>query len=72
MSKTAGVVPNHKHCPVCGVSISPSKNYCCTEHEELDEKAQKRMRNFRTMTLLLMVLAMVALIAVTFYLRAHP
>jgi len=71
MSKAGGNVPPHKHCPVCGISISPSKSYCSTEHEEMDERAQKRMRNFRTITLLLMVAAMVVLVGVTFYLRAH-
>jgi predicted nucleic acid-binding Zn ribbon protein len=71
LSKPSGVVPNHKHCPVCGVSISPSKNYCSTEHEEMDEKAQRRMRNFRSLTLLLMVVAMVALVGLTLYLRAR-
>jgi len=56
---------------VCGVSISTSKNYCTTEHEEMDERAQKRMRNFRTLTLLLMVFAMVAIVGVSLYLHTH-
>lgn len=71
MSKPSGGVPPHKHCPVCGVSISTSKNYCTTEHEEIDERAQKRMRNFRTLTLLLMVFAMVAIVGVSLYLHTH-
>jgi len=71
MSKASGNVPPHKHCPVCGISISPAKSYCSTEHEEADERAQKRMRNFRTITLLLMVAAMVVLLGVTFYLRSR-
>jgi len=54
---------------VCGVSIAPSKTYCTTEHEEMDEKAQKRMRNFRTITLLLMVAAIIALLGVSVLLR---
>jgi predicted nucleic acid-binding Zn ribbon protein len=71
LSKASGGVPPHKHCPVCGVSISASKTYCTTEHEELDEKQQRRMRNFRTLTLLLMVTAMIALVGVSLYLHAH-
>jgi predicted nucleic acid-binding Zn ribbon protein len=71
LSKPSGNVPPHKHCPVCGVSISTSKSYCSTEHEVMDEKSQKRMRNFRTLTLLLMVVAMLALVGVTFYLRSR-
>lgn len=71
MSKPSGPAPPHKHCPVCGVSIATSKDYCTTEHEEVDQKTQRRMRNFRTMTLLLMVTAMVALIGVSLYLRVH-
>lgn len=71
MSKPSGGAPAHKHCPVCGVSISTSKTYCSTEHEEMDEKAQKRMKNFRTLTLLLMVGAMVALVGVSIFLRVH-
>lgn len=71
MSKPSGGVPAHKHCPVCGVSISTSKTYCTTEHEELDEKAQKRMKNYRTLTLALMVVAMLALVGVTIYLHAR-
>jgi predicted nucleic acid-binding Zn ribbon protein len=71
LSKPSGGVPAHKHCPVCGVSISTSKTYCTTEHEELDEKAQKRMKNYRTLTLALMVVAMLALVGVTIYLHAR-
>ena len=71
MSKPSGGVPPHKHCPVCGISISPSKSYCTTEHEVMDENARKRMKNFRTLTLLLMVAAMLVLIGVTFYLRTR-
>jgi len=71
LSKPSGGVTPHKHCPVCGVSISTSKNYCTTEHEEMDERAQKRMRNFRTLTLLLMVFAMVAIVGVSLYLHTH-
>ena len=71
MSKPSGGVPAHKHCPVCGVSISTSKDYCSTEHEEMNEGAQKRMKNFRTLTLVLMVFAMIALVGVSLYLRAH-
>jgi len=69
LSKSSGGGPPHKHCPVCGVSIAPSKTYCTTEHEEMDEKAQKRMRNFRTITLLLMVAAIIALLGVSVLLR---
>jgi predicted nucleic acid-binding Zn ribbon protein len=71
LSKPSGGAPAHKHCPVCGISISTSKNYCGVEHEEADEKAQRRMKNFRTITLLLMVSAMVALVGVSIFLRAH-
>jgi predicted nucleic acid-binding Zn ribbon protein len=71
MSKPSGGVPVHKHCPVCGVSISASKTYCSPEHEDMDLKAQKKMRSYRTLTLLLMVAAMVALVGVSLYLRSH-
>jgi predicted nucleic acid-binding Zn ribbon protein len=71
LSKPSGAAPAHKHCPVCGVSISTSKTYCSTEHEEMDENAQKKMKNYRTLTLLLMVFAMVALVGVTIYLHVH-
>jgi predicted nucleic acid-binding Zn ribbon protein len=71
LSKPSGGAPAHKHCPVCGVSISTSKNYCTEEHQEMDEKAQRRMKNYRTITLLLMVSAMVALVGVSLFLRAH-
>jgi len=71
LSKPSGGVPAHKHCPVCGVSISTSKNYCTPEHEEMDVSSQKRMRNFRSLTLLLMVCAMVALVGLTLYLHAR-
>ena len=69
MSKPSGNVPPHKHCPVCGISISASKDYCSPEHEQMDENAQKRMRNFRNLTLLLLVVTMVVLVGISLLLR---
>ncbi len=69
--KASGSAPPHKHCPVCGISIAPSKDYCSTECQELDENNQKKVRNFRRVTLVLMVAAMVVLIAVSLFVRAH-
>ncbi|MDA4135302.1 MAG: DUF2116 family Zn-ribbon domain-containing protein [Thaumarchaeota archaeon] len=67
--KASGSAPPHKHCRVCGISISASKDYCSDECEAMDESAQVRMKNFRRLTLLLMVAAMAVLVALTIYLR---
>jgi predicted nucleic acid-binding Zn ribbon protein len=67
--KASGSAPPHKHCRVCGISISPNKDYCSNECKEMDESAQVRMKNFRRLTLLLMVAAMVILVGLTVYLR---
>lgn len=67
--KASGSSPPHKHCRVCGISISPNKDYCSAECKETDESAQVRMKNYRRLTLLLMVAAMAALVALTLYLR---
>lgn len=69
MSKPSGGVPAHKHCPVCGISISPNKDYCSVECREADEKNQNRIRNFRRITLGLLLLTMAALVAITILLR---
>ena len=69
--KASGSAPPHKHCPVCGISISPTKDYCSTECRELDEGNQRKIRNFRCVTLLLMVVAMIVLIVVSLWFRLH-
>lgn len=69
--KASGSVAPHKHCPVCGISIAPSKDYCSDQCRETDENNQKRMSNFRRLTLLLMMGAMIVLIAVSLWVRAH-
>jgi predicted nucleic acid-binding Zn ribbon protein len=69
--KASGSAPAHKHCPVCGISIAPTKSYCSNECEGMDEGAQKRMKNYRRLTLILMVGAMVVLVALTLFLRAR-
>jgi len=71
LSKPSGSVQPHKHCPVCGISISPSKTYCSAEHQQLDESSQKRMKNFRNLTLLLLVVTMIALVGLSLFLRVH-
>lgn len=67
--KASGGVSAHKHCPVCGISISTAKDYCSNECRTTDERTQTRMRNYRRLTLLLMIMAMVALVGVSVYLR---
>ena len=67
--KASGSVPAHKHCPVCGISISPSKDYCSNECREMDQNNQRRLKNFRRATLLVLVAAMAFLVVLTFYLR---
>lgn len=69
--RASGNVPAHKHCPVCGISISPSKDYCSDECRTMDENAQRRIRNYRRLTLFLMVGAMAALVVLSLYLRAR-
>ena len=69
--KPSGPTPPHKHCRVCGISISPSKDYCSDECRAVDESNQSRLRNFRRLTLILMVAAMIALVGISFYLRFH-
>jgi len=56
---------------VCGISISPGKDYCSTECKDLDEGTAKRMRNYRRLTVALMVGAMVALVVLSVYLRVR-
>jgi len=69
--KASGSAPPHKHCRVCGISISPNKDYCSSECEEMDESAQVKLRNYRRLTLLLMVATLAVLVAVTIYLHVH-
>jgi predicted nucleic acid-binding Zn ribbon protein len=69
--KASGSVSPHKHCPVCGISIAPSKDYCSDACREVDENNRRRMSNFRRVTLLLMVAAMVVLIAFSLWIRTH-
>jgi predicted nucleic acid-binding Zn ribbon protein len=67
--KASGSVAPHKHCPVCGISIAPSKDYCSDQCRSQDESVQRRMRNYRRLTLLLMLGAIVILVALSFLLR---
>jgi predicted nucleic acid-binding Zn ribbon protein len=67
--KASGSAPAHKHCPVCGISIAPTKDYCSNECREIDENAQKRMKNYRRLTLFLMVGALVVLLVLSLFLR---
>jgi predicted nucleic acid-binding Zn ribbon protein len=67
--KASGSAPPHRHCPVCGISIATTKDYCSDACREADETAQTKMRNYRRLTLLLMVGALVVLIALSFALR---
>jgi predicted nucleic acid-binding Zn ribbon protein len=67
--KASGSAPAHKHCPVCGISIAPTKDYCSTECRDIDEGAQKRMKNYRRLTLLLMVGALGVLLVLSIFLR---
>ncbi|MDA4121876.1 MAG: DUF2116 family Zn-ribbon domain-containing protein [Thaumarchaeota archaeon] len=69
--KASGPSPPHKHCRVCGISISPSKDYCSTECKDLEEGTAKRMRNYRRLTIALMVGAMAALVVLSVYLRVR-
>lgn len=69
--RASGSVQPHKHCPVCGISIAPTKDYCSAECKRVDEDAQVRVKRYRRLTLSLMVAAMVALVVLTIYLRAH-
>ena len=71
MSKPSGGVQPHKHCPVCGISISPSKTYCTPEHEELDKNSQKRMKNFRNLTFILLMATVLALLGLSLFLRGR-
>jgi predicted nucleic acid-binding Zn ribbon protein len=71
LSKASGSVQAHKHCPVCGISISPSKTYCTPEHEELDKNNQRRVKNFRNLTFILLIVTMVVLVAVSLLLQRH-
>jgi predicted nucleic acid-binding Zn ribbon protein len=67
--KASGSAPAHKHSPVCGISIAPTKDYCSNECREIDENGQKRMKNYRRLTLFLMVGALVVLLALSLFLR---
>ena len=67
--KASGSAPPHKHCPVCGISIAPTKDYCSNECHEIDENAQKRMKNYRRLTLFLMVGALAVLLVLSVFLR---
>jgi len=67
--KASGSAPAHKHCPVCGISIAPTKDYCSNECRDMDENAQKRMKNYRRLTLVLMVGALGVLLVLSLFLR---
>ena len=67
--KASGSAPAHKHCPVCGISIAPTKDYCSNECRDMDENAQKRMKNYRRLTLVLMVGALAVLLVLSLFLR---
>jgi predicted nucleic acid-binding Zn ribbon protein len=67
--KASGSAPAHKHCPVCGISIAPTKDYCSNECRDLDENAQKRIKNYRRLTLVLMVGALAVLLVLSLFLR---
>ena len=67
--KASGSAPAHKHCPVCGISIAPTKDYCSNECRDIDENAQKRMKNYRRLTLFLMVGALAVLLVLSLFLR---
>ncbi|MGD0636614.1 MAG: DUF2116 family Zn-ribbon domain-containing protein [Nitrososphaerales archaeon] len=69
--KASGSAPAHKHCPVCGISIAPTKDYCSDACRDMDEEAQHKMKNYRRLTLFLMVGALAVLIVLSFVLRAH-
>ena len=69
--KASGGVPAHKHCPVCGISIGPAKQYCSDECRAMDEGAQRKMSNYRRLTLVLMVGAMVVLVVLSLFLRTR-
>jgi len=67
--KASGSAPAHKHCPVCGISIAPTKDYCSNECRDIDESAQKRMKNYRRLTLVLMIGALGVLLVLSIFLR---
>jgi predicted nucleic acid-binding Zn ribbon protein len=67
--KASGSAPAHRHCPVCGISIAPTKDYCSNECRDIDENAQKRMKNYRRLTLFLMVGALAVLLVLSLFLR---
>tara|TARA_B100000614_G_C14485693_1_gene468575 strand:- start:363 stop:620 length:258 start_codon:yes stop_codon:yes gene_type:complete len=47
---SSGKLPNHKHCRICGISISPStdprvcKDQECIDQHEKNTKNEKQMR----------------------------
>jgi predicted nucleic acid-binding Zn ribbon protein len=67
--KASGSAPPHKHCPVCGISIAPTKDYCSDECRDTNESSQRKLSNYRRLTLLLMVGAMAALVVLTLLLH---
>ena len=69
--KASGGVPAHRHCPVCGISIAPTKDYCSNECRDIDESTRRRVKNYRRLTLLLMLGAMAVLVVLTLFLRGR-
>ena len=67
--KASGGAPPHKHCRVCGISISASKEYCSDQCMQMDVESLRKMKNYRRLTMGMMILAIAALFIVTIYLR---
>ena len=69
--RASGSAPAHKHCPVCGISMAPTKDYCSNECRDADRSNQRRIKNYRRLTLLLMAAAMVVLVGLTLFIRSR-
>lgn len=40
------VLLRHKHCPICGMPVEPSKIFCSSKCEQENESVRKKKRNW--------------------------
>lgn len=45
----------HKHCPICGISIPPDKEFCSMECRDKYTGAQKKQNRSQYVTMALMI-----------------
>ncbi len=64
------VIPEHKHCPVCGKAISTKLQYCSPKCEETDERKRRSGERMRLVFYVLLAVTLLVFLISSIFPRS--